>query len=247
MKSIEYIVKENNRITPSVYKMTLAGDTSVFTAPGQFINIRLDGFYLRRPISVCDWRQDELDIIYKVVGDGTEYMTGLKNGEKLDCLAGLGNGFDISVCGDTPVVIGGGVGIPPLYGLAKRLVAGGKTVTAVLGFNTSGEVFLASEFSALGVETVVTTVDGSVGIRGFAPDAADPADHPYAYACGPIPMLKAVYNKFPACQLSLEERMGCGFGACMGCSVKTASGSKRVCTDGPVFCRNELLWDGERK
>ncbi|MCR5783362.1 MAG: dihydroorotate dehydrogenase electron transfer subunit [Clostridia bacterium] len=243
MKSIEYTVKENICIAPSVYKMTLEGDTSVFTAPGQFINIKLDRFYLRRPISVCDWRPDELDIIYKVVGDGTLYMTQLKNGDRLDCLAGLGNGFDISDCGVNPAVIGGGVGIPPLYALAKRLVESGRIVTAVLGFNTAREVFFAREFESVGANTIVTTVDGSMGTRGFAADAFGSADCSYVFACGPIPMLKAVYMKFPSCQLSLEERMGCGFGACMGCSVETAGGFKRVCSDGPVFNRDELLWD----
>ena len=245
MKKVEYTVIENINIAPSVFKMTLRGDTSAFSAPGQFINIRLEGLYLRRPISVCDIRKNELDIIYKVVGAGTGYMSGLEPGSGLDCLTGLGNGFDISCCGDAPVVIGGGVGIPPLYGLARALVRKGKSVTAVLGFNTGSEVFLADGFAALGVNTVISTVDGSLGFKGFAPDAVSTDDHSFAYACGPMPMLRAVYNKFPDSQLSLEERMGCGFGACMGCSVKTSGGNKRVCTDGPVFFRDELLWGGE--
>ncbi len=242
MKNVVYTVTENASIAPNVFKMTLEGDTSAFSAPGQFINVKLDGFYLRRPISVCDWRRGELEIIYKTVGGGTEFMSGLRKGDRLDCLAGLGNGFDVSVCGDDPVVIGGGVGVPPLFGLAARLSENGKSVTAVLGFNSEREVFLASEFESLGVRTIIATADGSMGFHGFAPDAVAPGDHSFVYACGPMPMLKAVRNRFPECQLSLEERMGCGFGACMGCSVQTAGGFKRVCADGPVFYGNELLF-----
>ena len=239
-----FTITENTPLTASVYRMRLAGDTRAVTAPGQFVNARLDGLYLRRPISVCDCGEGELTLIYKTVGRGTEQMAGMRPGGTLDLLTGLGNGYDAACCGERPLLLGGGVGVPPLYLLAKRLIAAGREVSAVLGFNTRDEVFYESEFRALGCRVTVTTADGSHGTRGFVTDALPP-DYTYAYACGPLPMLRAVYR---ACrtgaQFSLEERMGCGFGACMGCAVQTADGPRRVCKDGPVFRKEALPWDG---
>lgn len=250
MTKSEYTVLSNQPIAPGVFRLSLSpGEAPEAVTPGQFINIRLDGFYLRRPISVYDFEDGVISVIYKVVGRGTEYMTALMPGAKLDCLVGLGNGYDTSLSGDAPVLIGGGAGIPPLYFLAKKLISEGKDVTAVLGFNTADEVFCERDFRALGADTVVTTVDGSYGRSGYAPRAADPGRHTYVYTCGPLPMLKAVYNGIPLDgQFSLEERMGCGFGACMGCSVRTRTGYKRVCKDGPVFFKDELCeadWSGK--
>ncbi|MCI8440147.1 MAG: dihydroorotate dehydrogenase electron transfer subunit [Oscillospiraceae bacterium] len=222
--------------------MSLAGDTSPITTPGQFINIKLDGFFLRRPISVCDWDSRGLTIIYKVVGKGTAVMSAMQPGQELDVLSGLGNGFDVAKCGQRTVVIGGGAGVPPMYGLAKALLAAGKTPSAVLGFNTESEIFYEDQFRKLGIETVVTTVDGSYGQKGFVTDAL-PENYDYFCACGPLPMLKAVYNASSTSGLlSFEERMGCGFGACMGCSCKTKYGSKRICKDGPVLEKGEIIW-----
>lgn len=236
-------VLDNAPLTKDVWKMTLVGDCSAIERPGQFINIRLDGLFLRRPISVCDWEDSWLSIIYKVVGKGTDAMTRLEPGAELDCLVGLGNGFDTSVSGDSPLLLGGGVGTPPMYGLAKKLIAEGRKPQIVLGFNTKDEVFYALNFQSLGCPVTVTTVDGSYGTKGFVTDGL-PESFSYFYACGPMPMLKAVYK---ACegsgQMSFEERMGCGFGACMGCSIKTVGGYKRVCKDGPVLLKEEILWD----
>ena len=242
MKQGFYRVTDNRMIAPNVWEMALAGDTSSIAAPGQFINIKLDGFFLRRPISICDWNGEGLTIIYKVVGKGTAVMSGMRPGQELDVLCGLGNGFDVARCGQRTVVIGGGAGVPPMYGLAKALLAAGKTPAAVLGFNTQSEVFYEEAFRALGVETTVATVDGSYGQKGFVTDAL-PADYDYFCACGPLPMLKAVYCATKTSGLlSFEERMGCGFGACMGCSCKTKYGNKRVCKDGPVLEKEEIIW-----
>lgn len=242
MKQGIFEIKENIKLTDNVYKMTLAGDVSDITACGQFINIKLDGFYLRRPISVCDKSGDSVTIIYKVVGKGTEYMSKLSCGETLDVLTGLGNGYDLSLSGDRPLLLGGGVGVPPLYMLAKELVAQGKTVSVVLGFNTKSEIFYENEFCALGCDVTVTTADGSYGVKGFVTDAY-PESYTYFYACGPEPMLKAVHRTSESGgQMSFEERMGCGFGACMGCSCKTLTGYKRICKDGPVMKKEEILW-----
>ncbi|MBQ8783312.1 MAG: dihydroorotate dehydrogenase electron transfer subunit [Clostridia bacterium] len=237
-------IKENIKIAKDVYKMILVGDTSALTAPGQFINIKLDGFFLRRPISVCDYNESEIVIIYKVVGKGTEVMSGMKAGEKLDILTGLGNGFDTSLSGNNPVVIGGGVGVPPMFNLAKKLKEEGKEPVAILGFNKAEEVFYKDEFEALGVKTYVATADGSVGVKGFVTDALkEIGEYSYFYTCGPEPMLKALYNATETSgQLSFEERMGCGFGACMGCSCKTKYGNKRICKDGPVLVKEEIIW-----
>ena len=242
MKNVFLKITENKPLTDSVWQMTLAGDCAAINKPGQFINIKLDGFYLRRPISVYDCGEDFVTIIYKVVGEGTEHMAKLEAGKTLDVLIGLGNGFDTSLSGDHPVVIGGGVGVPPMYKLAKELIAEGKKVTAILGFNTAGEIFAENEFKKIGCEVIVTTVDGSYGTKGFVTNAMD-FDYTYTYCCGPAPMLKAVYNTGKTSgQFSFEERMGCGFGACMGCTCKTKYGNKRICKDGPVLVKEEIIW-----
>ena len=243
MKQSIFTVTENRKIASSVYEMTLSGDTSSVTAPGQFVNIRLDGFFLRRPISVCDCESGTLRLIYKVVGNGTQAMSKLQNDTELDVLTGLGNGYDTEKSGDRPLLLGGGVGVPPMYMLAKKLISEEKDVTVILGFNTENEVFYENEFQALGAKVLVTTADGSKGIKGFVTDAMDKVDYTYFYTCGPEPMLKAVYNKSTTSgQFSFEERMGCGFGACMGCSCKTKYGSKRICKDGPVLEKEEIIW-----
>ena len=242
MKQTILTVVSQKKLTENVYEMTLSGDVSDITACGQFINLKLDGLYLRRPISVCDKSDDTVTIIYKVVGIGTEQMSKLKNGTKLDVLTGLGNGYDTTNSGERPLLLGGGVGVPPLYMLAKKLIADGKKVSIVLGFNTKSEVFYEDEFCSLGANVTVTTVDGSYGIKGFVTDAL-PKDYTYFYTCGPMPMLKAVYKATnTGGQFSFEERMGCGFGACMGCSCKTITGYKRICKDGPVLKKEEILW-----
>ena len=244
MKQGIFKILENTALTESVYRMVLAGDTAAVTAPGQFVNIKLDGLYLRRPISVCDLDGDKLTIVYKAVGKGTEQMSRMQPGEKLDVLTGLGNGYDLSLSGKKPVLLGGGVGVPPMYLLAKRLLAEGKKVTVILGFNTANEIFYEEEFKKLGAEVVVTTVDGSYGIKGFVTDALKDVEYSYFYTCGPEPMLKAVYKaSVTSGQMSFEKRMGCGFGACMGCSCKTITGYKRICKEGPVMKKEEILWE----
>lgn len=241
-KQNKYKILSNEPLTKDVYKMVLEGDTEYITAPGQFINIALDGKYLRRPISVCDYDEDCITIIYKVVGEGTEQMSALKIGTVLDVLTGLGNGYDISKS-TKPLLIGGGVGVPPMYNLAKTLITNGQVPTVILGFNTVDEVFYEQEFKALGCDTFVTTADGSYGIKGFVTDALDGIDFDYFYTCGPLPMFKAIYNAVDKDgQFSFEERMGCGFGACMGCSCKTKYGNKRICKDGPVLEKEEIIW-----
>ena len=224
--------------------MRLSGDTSEITGSGQFVNILLDGFYLRRPISVCDRENGLLTIVYKVVGKGTEKMSAMKVGEVLDVLTGLGNGYDLSEAGEAPLLIGGGVGVPPMYLLAKDLIAAGKSVSVILGFNTKDEIFYEEEFRALGAKVLVTTVDGSYGIKGFVTDAMKDMNYSYFYTCGPEPMLKAIWKaSVTGGQFSFEERMGCGFGACMGCSCKTLTGNKRICKEGPVMRKEEILWN----
>ena len=242
MKQSIFSIVSNIALTDSVYKMVLSGDTSAITASGQFVNIQLDGMFLRRPISVCDYDESTLTIVYKVVGKGTEAMSGMTAGQKLDILTGLGNGYDLTLSGDRPVLLGGGVGVPPMYNLAKKLIAEGKTVSVILGFNTKSEIFYENEFKALGCDVTVTTVDGSYGKKGFVTDAL-PENYTYFYTCGPEPMLKAVYRATSTSgQMSFEERMGCGFGACMGCSCKTLTGYKRICKEGPVMMKEEILW-----
>ena len=242
MKQSIFTILSNEALTRDVYKMVLSGDTSAVTNCGQFVNIRLTGKFLRRPISVCDYDGETLTIIYKVVGKGTEAMSAMKPGEKLDILTGLGNGYDLSLSGEAPVLLGGGVGVPPMYNLAKKLIAEGKKVSVILGFNTRSEIFYENEFRALGCDVTVTTVDGSYGTKGFVTDAL-PEQYTYFYTCGPEPMLKAVYRATATSgQMSFEERMGCGFGACMGCSCKTLTGYKRICKEGPVMKKEEILW-----
>ena len=237
-----YKVESNEKIAKSVYKMVLSGDTSAITRPGQFINIKVPDKYLRRPISVCDFDADTVTVIYKVVGEGTKIMSEMEKGISLDVLTGLGNGFDAGKSGDRPLLIGGGVGVPPLYNLAEKLNDEGKTVTVILGFNTSDEVFLKEEFEKIAT-VYLTTADGSEGQKGFVTDAMDGIDYDYIYTCGPQAMLRAVYDKSKTGgQFSFEERMGCGFGACMGCSCKTKYGAKRICKDGPVLEKEEIIW-----
>ena len=243
MKQVFLTVKENIALTDSVYKMVLTGDTSGVTNCGQFVNLKLDGLFLRRPISVCDCENGELTLVYKVVGKGTEQMSKMNGGEVLDVLTGLGNGYDTSVSGEAPLLIGGGVGVPPMYMLCKKLINDGKKPTVILGFNRADEIFYEKEFEALGAKVMVSTVDGSYGVRGFVTDAMADVDYSYFYTCGPEPMLKAVYRATnTGGQFSFEERMGCGFGACMGCSCKTVTGYKRICKEGPVLCKEEILW-----
>ena len=243
MKDSYFTLVENRKIATGTYLSVLEGDTSDISASGQFVNIKLDGLYLRRPISVCDVDGNRLTIIYKAVGVGTEKMAGSAVGEKWLTLTGLGNGYDLTKSGEAPLLIGGGAGVPPMYYLAKLLVAQGKHPTVILGFGKADEVFFKEEFEALGLKVLVTTVDGSEGIRGFVTDAMDGIDYTYFYTCGPEPMLKAVYNMSTTSgQFSFEERMGCGFGACMGCTCKTKYGNKRICRDGPVLEKEEIIW-----
>ncbi len=243
MKQSLFTIKQNMQLTETVFKMVLEGDTSDITSSGQFVNIKLNGLYLRRPISVCDSQDGILTLIYKVVGKGTEQMAEMQAGEELDILTGLGNGYDTSLSGDCPVLLGGGVGVPPLYMLCKKLISEGKSVSVVLGFNTKDEIFCEEDFKALGACVYVTTADGSHGIKGFVTDALKDIDYTYFYTCGPEPMLKALYKSTSVSgQFSFEERMGCGFGACMGCSCKTVTGYKRICKDGPVLKKEEILW-----
>ena len=243
MKQEIFVIKSQEKIAKDVFKMVLSGNTDDITASGQFVNIKLDGFYLRRPISVCDYDKNELTLIYKTVGEGTEAMSKYENGTELDVLTGLGNGYDTSLSGEKPLLLGGGVGVPPLYNLCKKLVAEGKKPTVILGFNSADDVFYENEFKALGADVYVTTADGSYGIKGFVTDAMAGIDYSFFYTCGPEPMLKAIYNvSTTSGQLSFEERMGCGFGACMGCSCKTKYGNKRICKDGPVLIKEEIIW-----
>ena len=243
MKQGLFKIKQNIKLTDNVMKMVLEGDVSDITASGQFINIKLDGLYLRRPISVCDKDDCTVTIIYKIVGKGTEVMSKMTEGT-LDVLTGLGNGYDTSPSGDKPVLLGGGVGVPPLYMLAKQLISQGKSVSVILGFNTKEEIFYENEFKELGATVYVATADGSYGTKGFVTDVLKDIDYTYFYTCGPEPMLKAVCKSTQTSgQLSFEERMGCGFGACMGCSCKTLAGNKRICKDGPVMLKEEILWE----
>lgn len=243
MNQVMMKITDNKKIAEKTYFMSLEGDTSAITKPGQFINIKLDGFFLRRPISVCDCENGKLSIIYKVVGNGTKEMSELPVGAELDILSGLGNGYDTSKSGDCPVLIGGGVGVPPMYLLCKKLVSEGKKATVILGFNSEKEVFGVDEFKATGAEVYVTTADGSVGTKGFVTDVLKYLDYTYFYTCGPMPMFKAIESIAKTSgQYSFEERMGCGFGACMGCTCKTKYGNKRICKDGPVLEREEIVW-----
>ncbi len=237
-----YTILKNEPLTKDIYRMVLSGDTSAITAPGQFINLKLDGFFLRRPISVCDCDESTITVLYKVVGEGTAQMARLPVGTALDVLTGLGNGYDITKS-TKPLLIGGGVGVPPLYLLAKKLIAAGQQPTVILGFNTKAEIFYEKEFVGLGCDVYVTTVDGSYGVKGFVTDAMAGLDYDYFYTCGPMPMFRAIEKTVTTSgQYSFEERMGCGFGACMGCSCQTKNGYKRICKDGPVLEREEIIW-----
>lgn len=243
MQKVMLTVVSNREIAEKIFEMKLAGDVSAITAPGQFVNLTVESCYLRRPISVCDVNKNELTLVYKVVGKGTAIMSGLPAGAVIDTLTGLGNGFDLSAAGEKPLLIGGGVGTPPLYYLAKKLKERGADVRAVLGFNRAEEVFYADKFAALGVETHVATADGSAGVKGFVTDIIKDLDYGYFYACGPMPMFRAVEKiAKTAGEYSFEERMGCGFGVCMGCSCMTKNGPKRICKDGPVLKREEIIW-----
>ena len=244
MKQLDMTVLSNTSLTKDVYKMVLEGDTSSLSRPGQFVNLKLDGLFLRRPISVCDYDEKTLTIIYKVVGKGTEQMSKMRMGETVDILLGLGNGFDTSKGGEKPLVIGGGVGVPPMYNLTKKLIEENKKPIVILGFNKEDEIFYKEEFEALGAEVYISTVDGSVGTKGFVTDVIkNISDYTYFYTCGPLPMLKAVYDATNTSgEESFEERMGCGFGACMGCSCETKYGNKRICKDGPVLVKEEIIW-----
>ncbi len=243
MKRGMFTVSANQQLAPATFRMTLTGDTSAITAPGQFVNIALTSKFLRRPISVCDWGEGSLTIIYKVVGQGTEQMSRMVPGETLDLLTGLGNGYDLDKSGDKPLLIGGGAGVPPLYALAKHLLAQGKHPQVILGFNQGQECFLVQEFQDLGVPVTVATADGSRGVKGFVTDAMPADGYTYLYTCGPEAMLRAIDGKAATSgQFSFEERMGCGFGACMGCTCKTKYGNKRICREGPVLEREEIIW-----
>ena len=243
MKQSIFKITSNEKIARDIFKMTLAGGTSAITAPGQFVNIKLDGLFLRRPISVCDCVEDNLTLIYKVVGRGTERMSRMAAGDELDLLTGLGNGYNTRTSGDSPLLVGGGVGVPPMYMLCKKLVAEGKKVTVVLGFNSKDDVFYEDEFRALGADVHIATADGTYGIKGFVTDVIKDMQYTFFYTCGPEPMFRAMHKimKTPG-QYSFEERMGCGFGACMGCSCKTLTGNKRICKEGPVMESEEIIW-----
>lgn len=243
MEKVFLTVKDNKILTEGVYEMKLSGNISAVKNPGQFVNISIDGCYLRRPISVCDVDGDTLTLIYKVVGEGTERLSKYAAGEKIDTLVGLGNGYDLSLSGEKPLLIGGGVGVPPMYLLAKKLVEKGVKPTVILGFNTKSEIFYEKKFKALGATVYVTTADGSYGKKGFVTDIMKDLDYTYFYTCGPMPMFKAIEKIAKGSgEFSFEERMGCGFGACMGCSCKTKYGNKRICKDGPVLKREEIVW-----
>ena len=242
MKQVIFELKYTERLCENVFKSVFAGDTSGITNPGQFVNVKIDGLYLRRPISVCDKEEGALTLVYKVVGKGTAALSEAKPGAKFDVLTGLGNGYDLSLSGNAPLLVGGGVGVPPLYYLAKKLIEKGAKPFVALGFNREEEVFFQKEFEALGAKVALATVDGSQGVKGFVTNVL-PENYSYFYACGPEPMLKALYNATTSeGELSFEERMGCGFGACMGCSCKTITGNKRICKDGPVLKKGEILW-----
>ena len=243
MKQGLFTIRENRKRAKNVFSMVLEGDTTGIQRPGQFLNVALEGFYLRRPFSVCDWDAGSLTILYKLVGAGTRHMASLEKGHVLDILTGLGNGYDMDPAGSSPLLVGGGAGIPPLYGLAKRLARPGVCPHVVLGFRTKDEAFYVEAFQNLGCRVTVSTQDGSMGIPGLVTEGMEGERPSYLYACGPEGMLRAVYEKV-SCdgQFSFEERMACGFGACMGCSCQTKYGSKRICKEGPVLRRGEILW-----
>ena len=241
MKQLDFEIISNEKIAENVMELKLKGDVSGIRA-GQFVNVLIDGFYLRRPLSICDAMGSELTLIYKIIGGGTKRLSETKSGT-LNLLTCLGNGYDTSVSGSAPLLIGGGAGVPPLYMLAKKLISEGKKVAVIIGFNTKNEIFYENEFKSLGADVFVTTADGSYGEKGFVTDKMKDLTYSFFYTCGPEPMLKAVYkSSLTSGEFSFEERMGCGFGACMGCSCKTVTGYKRICKDGPVLKKEEILW-----
>ena len=243
MRQDVFEIASKRNLAPGVYEMVLRGASTEDCTPGRFVQLKLDSFYLRRPISVCDAEDGKLTLVYKTVGRGTEAMAQYECGKRIDVLTGLGNGYDLDRSGDCPLLIGGGAGVPPMYLLARRLIAQGKRPTVILGFNRAEEIFYAERFRELGIETIIATADGSVGVKGFVTDAMEGLDYSYTYACGPEPMLKAVYNRASTSgEYSFEERMGCGFGACMGCTCETKYGNKRICKDGPVLTKEEIVW-----
>ena len=243
MRQDVFEIVSNKNLAPGVYEMVLRGASTEDCTPGRFVQLKLDSFYLRRPISVCDAEEGKLTLVYKTVGRGTEAMAQYECGKRIDVLTGLGNGYDLDNSGDRPLLIGGGAGVPPMYLLSRRLIEQGKRPAVILGFNKAEEIFYADRFRELGIETIIATADGSVGVKGFVTDAMEGLDYTYTYACGPEPMLKAVYNRAATSgEYSFEERMGCGFGACMGCSCETKYGNKRICKDGPVLTKEEIVW-----
>ena len=242
MRDNRYTVVKNEEIAPGTYYMTIAGDTSQIKDPGQFINIKIDGLYLRRPMSICSYDEESMSIIYKVVGKGTEAMSRMPAGDSFDALSPLGNGFDTEKIPEGALLIGGGAGAMPIYTLAMILRDKGKKPHVIIGFNREEEIFFADEFRDLGVELTIATMDGSVGVKGTVVDAMEKANRPYVCVCGPDPMMKAVAEHSSGGQFDLGARMACGFGACMGCTVITKSGPKRVCKDGPIFDQEEIIW-----
>ena len=243
MRQDVFEIVSNKNLAPGVYEMVLRGSSTEDCTPGRFVQLKLDSFYLRRPISVCDAEDGKLTLVYKTVGRGTEAMAQYESGKRIDVLTGLGNGYNLDNSGDRPLLIGGGAGVPPMYLLVRRLLAQGKQPAVILGFNKAEEIFYADRFRALGIETIIATADGSVGVKGFVTDAMEGLDYTYTYACGPEPMLRAVYNRAATSgEYSFEERMGCGFGACMGCTCETKYGNKRICKDGPVLTKEEIVW-----
>jgi dihydroorotate dehydrogenase electron transfer subunit len=242
MRQEKLKVTANEKILHDVYFMRLSGDCSGISRAGRFIDIRIEGFFLRRPISIYDYTDKYVDILYKTVGAGTDALAETPAGAELDVLLPLGNGFDISKRGGKNLLVGGGIGLPPIYSLAKEFVSQGMQPVVIAGFNTSADILPMERFHEIGIDPVIATADGSVGVKGFVTDAMKLEDYDYVFCCGPKPMLKAVYDASPDGQFSFEERMGCGFGACMGCSIETKHGPKRVCADGPVFFRDDIIW-----
>ena len=244
MERLTLKVTSNRPLAKGIWEMKLSGCTPE-CRPGQFVNLMIGGCYLRRPISVCDWQDSILTLAYKIVGKGTRAMSEMNPGAEIDALAPLGNGFDTSVPCAGALLVGGGIGCAPLFKLSRALRAQGKDVTLVAGFRASDEIYYKEEFEALGVKVLIATEDGSAGVKGFVTDAIryENPSYDYIYACGPMPMMRALCSVTDAPgQMSLEERMGCGFGICMGCTCKTMTGGKRICKEGPVFPREEIIW-----
>ncbi|MGN0201631.1 MAG: dihydroorotate dehydrogenase electron transfer subunit [Candidatus Cryptobacteroides sp.] len=244
MERLTLTVLDNRQTASGIFEMRLGGCSAACRA-GQFVNLEVDGFFLRRPISVCDWEDGVLTLAYRVVGEGTAAMAAMAPGTRIDTLAALGNGFDTGVPCREALLAGGGIGLAPLYKLTRELVGKGVGVTVVAGFRTASEIFREEAFVKAGARFIVATEDGSRGVRGFVTDALreEGLSYDYIFSCGPLPMMKALCAATTApAQMSLEERMGCGFGICMGCTCRTSSGAKRICKEGPVFKREEIIW-----